>query len=115
MPLEDKVFMNPATDVSATSLIPVRIETVYPNTDWPAVWKLVRIKCLGIELISVQLKMLHRLLPIRDIGATLVLDGGGGLTHCFFDCSRLAWPCLAVFSRSFLSCWQTQTCNLISD
>ena len=92
--------MNPATDVSATSLIPVRIETIHPNTDWPAVWKLVRMKGLGSELISFQLKMLHSLIPTRDRVARLGLDEGQAglclhcrmdvedLTHGFFDCSR---------------------------
>ena len=98
--LEDKVIMNPATEVSAATLIPVRIETIHPNTDWPAVWKLVRMKGLGSELISFQLKMLHSLLPTRDRVARLGLDEGQAglclhcrldvedLTHCFFDCSR---------------------------
>ena len=98
--LEDKVIMNPATETSAATLIPVRIETIHPNTDWPTVWKLVRMKGLGSELISFQLKMLHSLLPTRDRVARLgLVEGQAGLclhcridvedlTHCFFDCSR---------------------------
>ena len=85
--LEDKVIMNPATEVSAATLIPVRIETIHPNTDWPAVWKLVRMKGLGSELISFQLKMLHSLLPTRDRVARLGLDEGqaGLCLHCFIN------------------------------
>ena len=74
--LEDRVLMNPATEVSAASLIPVRIETIHPDTDWTAVWKLARMKGLGSELISFQLKMLHRLLPTRERVARLGLDEG---------------------------------------
>ena len=120
--LEDKVLMNPATEVSAASLIPVSIETLHPDTDWPDVWKLVRMKGLGSELISFLLKMLHRLLPTRDRVARLGLDDGQAglclhcrmevedLTHCFFDCSRNM-----VVSLALLGCMQQIAPQLSAD
>ena len=82
------------------ALIPINIETQHPNTDWPSVWKVLRTKGLGSELISFQFKMVHRLLPTRDRLARLGLDEGQAglcrhcnlevenLSHCFFDCTK---------------------------
>ena len=61
--LEDKVLMSPATQESAAALLPVRTESMHPNTDWPQVWQIARTKGLGSELISFQFKILHKLLP----------------------------------------------------
>jgi hypothetical protein len=76
------------------------IETQNPNVDWPSVWKIIRTKVLGSDLISLQFKMVHRLLTTRDIIERLGLyEGQAGLClhcrlevedliQCIFDCPR---------------------------
>ena len=98
--LEDKVLMSPATQESAAALLPVRTESMHPNTDWPQVWQIARTKGLGSELISFQFKILHKLLPTQERIARLGLnDDHPGLclqcrlevedlVHSFFDCTK---------------------------
>ena len=98
--LEERVFMRSENEELTAALIPINIETQHPNTDWPSVWKVLRTKGLGSELISFQFKMVHRLLPTRDRLARLGLDEGQAglcrhcnlevenLSHCFFDCTK---------------------------
>ena len=57
--LEDRVLMNPPTDTSPQSLIPVRVEILSPTIDWPQTWKLVRSKGLDSDLVSFLFKLLH--------------------------------------------------------
>ena len=64
--LEDRVLMNPPTDTSPQSLIPVRVEILSPTIDWPQTWKLVRSKGLDSDLVSFLFKLLHCLLPTKD-------------------------------------------------
>ena len=98
--VEDRVTMSPATENSPASLLPISIETLHPNTEWSAIWNILRMKGLGSDLVSFQFKMVHRLLPTRQRVARLGLDDGQAglclhcrgevedLTHCFFDCPR---------------------------
>ena len=98
--LEDKILFSQATEESPAALLPVKIETLHPNTDWPQVWQILRTKGLCSELVSFQFKMVHRLLPTQDRVARVGLaeDQAGiclhcrldveDLTHCFFDCTK---------------------------
>ena len=98
--LEEKVLISPATQESPAALLPVRTEAMHPNTDWPQVWQIARTKGLGSELISFQLKILHKLLPTQERIARLGLndDHPGLCLHCrldvedlvhsFFDCTK---------------------------
>ena len=120
--LEDKIIMSPANENSAAALIHISIETLHPDTDWPATWSLVRMKGLGSDLISFQFKMLHRLLPTRQRVARLGLDEGqAGLclqcrrevedcVHCFFDC-----PQNMVVGLALLGCVQQLCPGLSAD
>ena len=69
--LEDKVTMSAADANQPASLIPISVETLYPNSDWNTIWSMVRMKGLGSDLISFQLKLVHRLLPTRQKVARL--------------------------------------------
>ena len=42
---------------------PSRAESAHPDTDWPAVWRKVRLPCLGSEESSHVFRLLHDLLP----------------------------------------------------
>ena len=95
--LEDKILMN---DETPAELLPVRPEVLHPNTDWEQVWKIVRTKGLGSELVSFQYKMIHQLLPTQERIARIGLHEGQpglcllcrleaeDLVHSFFDCTK---------------------------
>ena len=122
MLLEDNITMSPADENSVAALIPITIETLPPDTDWPATWNIVRMKGLGTDLISFQFNMLHRLLPTRQRVARLGLDEGQAglclqcrgevedLTHCFFDC-----PQNMVVGLALLGCVQQLCPGLSAD
>ena len=48
--LEDRVLMSSVNEELAPALIPISIETQHPNTDWPAVWIILRTK--GLDRIT---------------------------------------------------------------
>ena len=95
--LEDRVLMNPPTDTSPQSLIPVRVEILSPTIDWPQTWKLVRSKGLDSDLVTFLFKLQHCLLPTQDRLSRLGGSENGGLCklcnteiedtlHAFFTC-----------------------------
>ena len=96
--LEDKLLMTEDSEDSPAALIPIKIESLHPTTDWALVWQSARLKGVGSELISFVFKMTHRLLPSQDRVARLRLaeDQAGlcllcrleveTLSHCFFEC-----------------------------
>ena len=98
--LEDRVLMEDSVDGLPAVLVPVRAEALHPNTNWEQVWQIARIKGLGSELVSFQLKTLHNLLPTQERIARLGLhDDQPGLclhcridtedlVHCFFACNK---------------------------
>ena len=55
--LEDNVLMSPLAENSPPSLIPVRVETLYPSTDWSQAWKLVRTRGLRSDISSFLFKL----------------------------------------------------------
>ena len=44
--LEDRVLKNNGDDGTTPTLLPVRVELLNPNLDWPLIWKLPRTKGL---------------------------------------------------------------------
>ena len=98
--LEDKVLMTPATMETPSKLLPVRSESMHPNTDWSQVWQLARTKGLGSELISFQFKILHDILSTQERIARLGLNQEHpglcllcrmeteDLVHTFLYCTR---------------------------
>ena len=85
--LEDKVLMSAATDASPSVLLPVRSETLHPDTNWAQVWQIGRTKGLGPELTSFQFKMIHCLLHTQERVARIGLNEGnpGLCLHCRLD------------------------------
>ena len=97
--LEDQVLMSPEDENSPPTLLPVRVETLYPTADWSRTWSLARTKGLGSELTSFIFKLLHRLLPTQDRVSRLGGSGSQGLCqlchkeiedqlHAFFMCQH---------------------------
>ena len=82
--LEDKILMKAATEEAPTALLPLRCEELHPNNDWEQVWANLRMKGLGSELVSFQLKLLHNLLPTQErIARAGLHEGDPGLClHC---------------------------------
>ena len=64
--LEDRLLMNPATDGNPPALLPVRVELIQPNLDWPAIWKLSRSRGLSSDQTSFLFQLLHQLLPTQN-------------------------------------------------
>ena len=58
--------MNPATDGNPPALLPVRVELIQPNLDWPAIWKLSRSRGLSSDQTSFLFQLLHQLLPTQN-------------------------------------------------
>ena len=90
--LDDKVLMSAATNTSPSVLLPVRSETLHPDTDWAQVWQIGRTKGLGPELTSFQFKMLHCLLPTQERVSRIGLNEGqpGLCLHCRMDTETVA-------------------------
>ena len=95
--LEDRVLMSAPADGSPPSLLPVRVETLSPTTDWPQAWQLVRTRGLGSDLVTFLFKLLHCLLPTQDRVARLGGSENGGrcklcndeiedILHAMFNC-----------------------------
>ena len=86
--LEDQVLMAPADTNTTPTLLPVRVEALYPLTDWSLTWRLARTKGLGSDLTSFLFKLVHCLLPTQDRVSRLggSVDRNPGLCHhCTLD------------------------------
>ena len=64
--LEDRVLMQTPADGSPQTLLPVRVELLTPDLDWPAIWILSRTKGLSSDQSAFLFKLLHLLLPTQD-------------------------------------------------
>jgi hypothetical protein len=64
--LEDRVLMNTGDNDTTQELLPVRVELLNPNLDWPSIWKLPRSKGLNSDQSAFLFKILHQLLPTQD-------------------------------------------------
>ena len=64
--LEDRVLMHPGADGAPPVLLPVRVEQLVPEQDWPATWSLSKTKGLSSEQTAFIFKLLHQLLPTQD-------------------------------------------------
>ena len=116
--LEDNVLMSPLAENSPPSLIPVRVETLSPSTDWSQAWKLVRTRGLGSDLSSFLFKLLHCLLPTQDRVSRLGASENRGFCqlcnmevedplHAFFTCQHSQVP-----GHALLGYLQTAVPNL---
>ena len=97
--LEDQVLFSNPTEESPACLIPIRVETLSPGTDWSETWRLSRIHGLGSELTSFLFKLLHCLLPTQDRVNRIGVATHDGLCqlcmlevedtlHAFFSCQQ---------------------------
>ena len=86
--LEDQVLMAPADANTTPNLLPVKVETLHPLTDWSLTWRLARTKGLGSDLTGFLFKLVHCLLPTQDrvsrLGGSSALNPGLCL-HCAVD------------------------------
>ena len=64
--LEDNVLKTETDENSPPSLIPVRVETISPDTDWKETWRLARRQGLPSDLTGFLFKLVHCLLPTQD-------------------------------------------------
>ena len=74
--LEDRILMNPAAPGTPLALLPVRVETLQPDLDWPAVWLMSRTKGLSSKQVSFLFKLLHQLLPTQERLQRITNDPG---------------------------------------
>ena len=58
--------MSQSTKNSPANLLPIRVETLTPEYDWPEIWRIARIKGLVSHFTSFLFKLLHGLNPIQD-------------------------------------------------
>ena len=95
--MEDRVLMSPATENAPQLLLPVRAETLSPQTDWTNSWRLARIKGVESHLAAFLFKLLHLLLPTKERVSRLRGEDGTcnlcnedteDLNHAFFTCSH---------------------------
>ena len=82
MLLDDQVLKSPATDNSPPTLLPVRAETLHPQTDWPLSWHLCRARGLSSDNTSFLFKLLHLLLPTQSRALRLGADRDGSRGRC---------------------------------
>ena len=86
--LEDQVLMATTEANTTPTLLPVRVEALYPLTDWSLTWRLARTKGLGSDLTSFLFKLVHCLLPTQDRVSRLggsVAQHPGSCHHCTED------------------------------
>lgn len=92
-----KVLMSQADDISPPSLIPVRVESLNPSTDWSETWRLARLQGLGSDLTSFIFKLVHCLLPTQDrvsrLGGAVAQNPG----FCNFCSEEVETPLHAFF------------------
>ena len=95
--LEDTVLKTETEENSPPTLIPVRAETLSPETDWSESWRLVRRQGLPSDLTAFLFKLVHCLLPTQDRVSRL---GGGDGPHpalCNFCGDDVETPVHAFF------------------
>ena len=83
--LEDQLLISQLTENTPAMLLPISVETLSPENEWPAIWRLARINGLGSQLTSFLFKLLHGLLPTQDRVHRLGVDAGdqpGLCQHC---------------------------------
>ena len=99
--LEDRVLMHQENEDSPPTLRPIRAEILQPHSDWPFIWKILRIKGLASDLTGFLFRLLHHLLPTQDRVHRILGDVQGqqglcllchvesdDLSHAFFTCQR---------------------------
>ena len=101
--LEVKVLMSPANESGPAYLLPVRCESLQPDSNWNYAWQLMRTSGLSSNCSSFLFKLVHLLLPTQDrvhrLGLTrnnteglclLCRSEREDLLHSFFFCSASA-------------------------
>ena len=95
--LEDRVLMQPAVGDSSAALLPVRVELLMPDHDWPATWSIARTKGLTSDQTAFLFKLLHQLLPTRERISRITNEQGvcrmcghasEDLLHALFTCTE---------------------------
>ena len=120
MALMDNMLSAPKdTQSSPTPLAPCRVESKFPDLDWPNTWRLARLRGLDSDQITFLWRLLHGLLPLRarlhhitpntSPVCQLCVDNGLGdqvedTKHAFFTCTanREAGEALLMAARSIL-------------
>ena len=96
--LEDQFLMSQPTENTPAILLPIRVETLFPENDWPEIWRLARINGLGSQLTSFLFKLLHGLLPTQDRVHRLGVDAGDQAGLCQHCHDEVEDPIHALFS-----------------
>jgi hypothetical protein len=95
--LEDQVLKSQADDNTPPTLIPVRVESLHPSTDWSETWRLARIQGLGSDLTGFIFKLVHCLLPTQDRVSRLGGTDGQNPGLCNFCSEEVETPLHAFF------------------
>jgi hypothetical protein len=96
--MEDQLLMSQPTENSPATLLPIRVETLSPENDWPEIWRLVRIHGLGSKLTSFLFKLLHCILPTQDRVLRLGVAAGDQPGLCQLCHGEVEDPLHALFS-----------------
>ena len=109
--VQDRVLMSPATLNAPKTLIPTRVEGLFPDMDWSRTWQLARVRGLPGDLASHLWRQLHGLLPTQDRVARLGGNRGNrepgvcrlcqpdtseDLYHSYFGCENNRHAALAL-------------------
>ena len=90
--------MSQSTKNSPANLLPIRVETLSPEYDWPEIWRIARIKGLVSHFTSFLFKLLHGLIPIQDRVHRLVVAAGDQPGLCQLCHVDVEDPLHALFS-----------------
>ena len=100
--------MAPPTENSPAALLPVRCETISPDTNWSSTWCLLRSCGLSSNISSFLFKLVHLLLPTQDrvkrlgadrdnaAGCCLLCGAEDDILHDFFSCPHTCTAGLAI-------------------
>ena len=105
--LEDQVLMTPTDENTSPALVPVRVESLSPLTDWSTTWNLARTKGLGSDLTAFLFKLLHHLLPTQDRVSRLTRTQSQNTGLC-----QLCHAEIEDQSHAFFSCPYSCTAGL---
>ena len=107
--LERVVLNSPATDNEPERLLPVRCESLQPDSNWSYAWHLTKTPGLPSNTSSFLFKLLHLLLPTQDRVHRIGVEGNSNrgqclscktdsdsIQHSFFSCSKTSEAGLAA-------------------
>ena len=94
---------DPTIENTPSTLIPVRVEELSPQTDWQATWSTARTKGLDSELTSFIFKLLHCLLPTQDRVSRITRNQNQNIGLCQLCHAEVEDPQHAFFSCPYSS------------